>query len=240
MQNRYYDAHTGRFLQKDPIGFAGDINLYAYVGNNPVNHIDPSGLFIGGMLTRIMHMMGKFPPGVDGKLNAYVFEKTLDTLLGAGLTIGGVELVPASIRHSAAGYGLDALQFIGGWSGLSIVRMVTPLMIQANGGGIVATAAAAGTTAGAVVATVSTAIAVAGMGLLAGAAGIEMGTALHSTYERARGRALGADIADLGYDFYEYMFTGPGRSRRLFPPLSPESSEQPVAVDCAGPYLGYQ
>lgn len=49
MKNRYYDAVTGRFLQKDPIGFAGgQSNLYAYVGNNPVMGIDPEGL-IGGV-----------------------------------------------------------------------------------------------------------------------------------------------------------------------------------------------
>ena len=35
----------GRFIGKDPIGFAGgDVNLYAYVGNGPVNWIDPIGL----------------------------------------------------------------------------------------------------------------------------------------------------------------------------------------------------
>jgi RHS repeat-associated protein len=44
---RDYDATIGRWLSKDPIGFqAGDSNLYAYVGNDPINSTDPTGLFI--------------------------------------------------------------------------------------------------------------------------------------------------------------------------------------------------
>ncbi len=44
MRARYCDAETGRFISEDPIGFAGgDVNLYAYVQNNPVMFIDPSG-----------------------------------------------------------------------------------------------------------------------------------------------------------------------------------------------------
>jgi hypothetical protein len=41
---RYYDPTTQRFLSLDPIGFeAGDFNFYRYVGNDPVNFVDPTG-----------------------------------------------------------------------------------------------------------------------------------------------------------------------------------------------------
>jgi RHS repeat-associated protein len=43
---RYYDPTVGRFVTKDPISFAGgDVNLYNYVGANPINWSDPIGLY---------------------------------------------------------------------------------------------------------------------------------------------------------------------------------------------------
>jgi RHS repeat-associated protein len=42
---RAYDPTVGRFLQTDPLEYAaGDMNLYAYVGNDSVNGVDPFGL----------------------------------------------------------------------------------------------------------------------------------------------------------------------------------------------------
>ncbi len=45
MRARYYDPKVGRFISEDPIGLAGGINQFVYVGNKPVNRIDPMGLF---------------------------------------------------------------------------------------------------------------------------------------------------------------------------------------------------
>ncbi|MFC0399144.1 RHS repeat-associated core domain-containing protein [Paraburkholderia rhizosphaerae] len=41
---RMYSPTLGRFLQTDPVGYSDDLNWYAYVGNNPVNFSDPTGL----------------------------------------------------------------------------------------------------------------------------------------------------------------------------------------------------
>ncbi|MCX6346113.1 MAG: hypothetical protein NT018_13750 [Armatimonadetes bacterium] len=41
---RYYDPTEGRWLTRDPIGYDGGINVYAYCGGNPVGRLDPSGL----------------------------------------------------------------------------------------------------------------------------------------------------------------------------------------------------
>ena len=66
---RYYNPQTGRYITPDPIGLEGGINLFTYVdsvgkpfytnlytytGNNPINFVDPKGLFHQGFILQLV------------------------------------------------------------------------------------------------------------------------------------------------------------------------------------------
>jgi RHS repeat-associated protein len=46
-KNRYYDPRIGRFLQRDSLGYDGEMNLYEYASGNPINRFDSLGLLSG-------------------------------------------------------------------------------------------------------------------------------------------------------------------------------------------------
>jgi RHS repeat-associated protein len=56
LRARFYDSATGRFLSQDPVPTE---NLYAYVGNNPTNFVDPSGLCHEGPLVILKGEKGR-------------------------------------------------------------------------------------------------------------------------------------------------------------------------------------
>jgi RHS repeat-associated protein len=79
---RYYDASNGLFISEDPTGFdAGDGNLTRYVGNSPVNWIDPTGL----------RPQGQFITPVDGDQSIFTGggPQRGGGLPGGGLPSGG-------------------------------------------------------------------------------------------------------------------------------------------------------
>ncbi len=52
--HRYYDPEIGRYITPDPIGLAGGINPYVYTNGDPVNFIDPLGLYRSNEALRLI------------------------------------------------------------------------------------------------------------------------------------------------------------------------------------------
>lgn len=72
---RWYDPVIGRFLTQDPMGYAGGLNLYSYVGNNPVGFADPLGLakddgFLGKVESAGLWLLSLPGRAVDAGLRA--------------------------------------------------------------------------------------------------------------------------------------------------------------------------
>ncbi len=64
---RDYDPEIGRWTAKDPILFeGGQANLYVYVGNDPINRIDPSGLYDE---YELLHDASNFSAGLGDALS---------------------------------------------------------------------------------------------------------------------------------------------------------------------------
>jgi RHS repeat-associated protein len=63
---RAYDAEIGKWISRDPIGEAGGVNLYGYVGNNPVNYADSSGLIIDALADLAFILYDLYKLGSEG------------------------------------------------------------------------------------------------------------------------------------------------------------------------------
>jgi len=108
---RHYDAGTGRFTSPDPIGFAGgDINLYRYVKNSPIDYFDPTGLRrICGIVQGGLNIAGGFGKVFGGSALILAAPKTagLSAYKGAAFMGWGYYDVFRGVAqaswHSAAG-----------------------------------------------------------------------------------------------------------------------------------------
>jgi RHS repeat-associated protein len=119
---RWYDANVGRFVSEDPIGFVGgDVNIYAYVKNNPAAFRDPSGLsrcnpllgaLVGGAAGAVVGagtsaLAGAAAGEVAGAL-AGTFALPGGGTVGGGALGGGGGATAGAVAGGVVGAGLGA------------------------------------------------------------------------------------------------------------------------------------
>ena len=89
MRARYYDPEIGRFISEDPIGLEAGVNLYAYVGGNPLNYIDPDGNIALPLIAVLPIIGGTINAGVaaltGGNVGAAFVGGAVGTLVGLGI-----------------------------------------------------------------------------------------------------------------------------------------------------------
>jgi RHS repeat-associated protein len=93
--NRTYNAGRGRFTQVDPIGMQAvslsdpqSLNLYAYCGNDPINHTDPDGLFFKKLFKWLKKIVG----WVIKVVRAIVFTVAAVILIASGNVLLGIRI----------------------------------------------------------------------------------------------------------------------------------------------------
>ncbi len=94
---RYYNPALGRFLQTDPIGYEGGMNIYAYCANNSTNCIDPSGLAWEDPALRII----LYDSGAKYWFDYFTFGITSDPFWDVRIDIGGAAAADAGYSCSA-------------------------------------------------------------------------------------------------------------------------------------------
>ena len=109
---RYYDPYIGRFTQRDPIG--DGVNWYAYVANNPLRFIDPTGLGLWDILEfAVAPVVGLGKAVIDTAVDAAVGAvKVTNTVVNGGSYIAASGIVVGAF--AVLNYGVsETAQFLG-------------------------------------------------------------------------------------------------------------------------------
>jgi RHS repeat-associated protein len=113
MCSRYYNPYICRFLNPDPSGFAGGLNLYAFANGNPVSYLDPFGLgAVGGESTSTWIQLGNVLTSGDTWWGHLLYTGQLnpsdDVMEGAVNEAGSYVYDNSPVRGAYVYGGLDA------------------------------------------------------------------------------------------------------------------------------------
>ena len=107
---RMYSPTLGRFMQADPVGYAAGVNLYAYVGNDPINHTDPTGLTLDQLGGQTVNTNSLLSSGFNtfNSLGSNNLTAANDNLTPAAQTLQGVAQISGYLNGSGGRWGGSA------------------------------------------------------------------------------------------------------------------------------------
>jgi RHS repeat-associated protein len=142
---RYYDPALGNWISEDPIGFqAGDTNLNRYVGNNPTNATDPSGLdYIKVDKNNIVSWVVEMDDWGNSDVREFTVGTVKDGVVSLTASSGGGRVMLSKLETQADRYWRDFGDMGSARSGVQRMNINNAIAQIKKGRGVISTDSAA-------------------------------------------------------------------------------------------------